>query len=193
MSDLRPGLDDLVEGLDASDRARLERVHDLLLAAGPPPELSPGLLEAPPEPTGPVVPIVRRYRFSMVAAAALTAIACFGVGYLAGGGGDARPERTIAMSGPGGATGSLDLFAADTAGNRPMELTVAGLPELPRGETYELWLTRDGKLADACGSFLTHGSRTTVRLNVGYPLWDSSGWVVVPAGSEQVVLRARSA
>ena len=35
-----PKLDDLVgSDLDPRERARLERVHDLLIAAGPPPEL----------------------------------------------------------------------------------------------------------------------------------------------------------
>ncbi len=43
-----PDFDELVEGLDDErERARLHRVHDLLLAAGPPPELSPALAASP--------------------------------------------------------------------------------------------------------------------------------------------------
>src|SRR5206468_2040698 len=41
--------DELVGGgdLEATERERLERVHDLLVAAGPPPELPPALEQAP--------------------------------------------------------------------------------------------------------------------------------------------------
>ena len=59
------------------------------------------------------------------------------------------------MSGPAGATASILLQPIDEAGNWPMLLDVKGLPELPKGETYTLWLTRKGKLADPCGTFLT--------------------------------------
>ena len=47
MSD-RPTFDELAGGDDLSpeEAARLERVHDLLVAAGPPPELPPHLLGA---------------------------------------------------------------------------------------------------------------------------------------------------
>ena len=38
---MSPDFDDLVgTDLDPAERARLERVHDLLMAAGPPPDLS---------------------------------------------------------------------------------------------------------------------------------------------------------
>jgi hypothetical protein len=196
MSDHEPRLDDLVEGLDSGERARLERVHHLLVEAGPPPELSPALAVAPPEPpVAPVVPLLRRYRFAAVAVAIVAALTLLGAGYLLGGGGgdDARVvERTVVMSGPGGATGALDVFAKDAAGNWPMELAVSGLPELAAGETYELWLTRDGELADACGSFRVHAGTTTVPLNAPYRLNAFSGWVVVVSGSDERVLRTES-
>ena len=49
MSD-RPTFDELAGGDDLSpeEAARLERVHDLLVAAGPPAELPPHLLEPQP-------------------------------------------------------------------------------------------------------------------------------------------------
>ena len=44
----RPDLEDLVGAdLDLSERERLRRVHDLLLQAGPPPELSPEIEAGP--------------------------------------------------------------------------------------------------------------------------------------------------
>ena len=41
----RPDFRELVGDLPDEERARLERVHDLLIAAGPPPELPPALVE----------------------------------------------------------------------------------------------------------------------------------------------------
>src|SRR3954468_24844730 len=45
----RPSSDELVGGDDLSpeEAARLQRVHDLLIEAGPPPELPPHLLQEP--------------------------------------------------------------------------------------------------------------------------------------------------
>ena len=46
----RPDFRELVGDLPDEERARLERVHDLLIAAGPPPELPPALVEPDPRP-----------------------------------------------------------------------------------------------------------------------------------------------
>ena len=52
-----PNFDDLVDqGLDLEERARLLRVHELLIAAGPPPELPPSLASPPPEPKATLIP-----------------------------------------------------------------------------------------------------------------------------------------
>ena len=59
------------------------------------------------------------------------------------------------------------------------------LEALPRGATYALWLTRDGKLADQCGTFVAGPTPTEVALNAPYRLKDYDGWVVVRAGSTQ--------
>ena len=49
MSDT-PNFRDLVgEGLPPAEQERLERVHEMLIAAGPPPELPPELEEVPDE------------------------------------------------------------------------------------------------------------------------------------------------
>jgi hypothetical protein len=182
VTDLR---DIVGDDLEPGERERLERVHELLLRAGPPPERSPAIAHAPEPPTARVVPFPRRYRYTALAAAAVAACALFGLGYLVGGGGTTEPLQTVAMSGPSQASAELDLFEKDAAGNWPMELRVRGLP----AGTYELWLTRGGKLAEPCGAFAVAGEeKTTVSLNAPYKLKAFDGWVVVPAGAREAVL-----
>ena len=181
MSDVR----DLIgDELDPGEHERLQRVHDLLGRVGPPPELSPELAASPEPPRASVIPFPRRYRFTAVAAAALAAGVLFGVGYLVGAGGDAAPVRTLAMAGPNGAQASLALFEDDEAGNWPMELQVRGLPP---GD-YELWLAKDGELAEPCGAFAVGRGTTTVPLNAPYRLRQFDAWVVVEAGEDDPVL-----
>ena len=94
------------------------------------------------------------------------------------------------MSGPAGATASIALLAKDTAGNWPMTLEVSGLPALPEGETYTLWLTRDGALAESCGSFVVAAGTTKVPLNAPYRLKQFDDWVIVRTGSTLPLLRS---
>jgi hypothetical protein len=180
-----PDLQDLVgNDLEASEREQLERVHAMLLEAGPPPELPPSLAHAPTPPSARVIPMPRRFRYAAIAVAAIAALAIFWAGYLVAGGPDPRPVETLAMSGTGGATAELALFAKDDAGNWPMELNVSGLP----AGSYELWLTRDGQLAASCGFFAIAGDEVTVPLNAPYRLTEFDGWVVVPKGGDERVL-----
>ena len=187
-----PDFDELVGGddLGGAERDRLLRVHELLVAAGPPPELSPQLASAPPEPKASVVPIRRhRWRTVGIAAAAALVIA-FGAGWFIGGRSEAdRVQGTVAMSGPHGAHASIDLFSADLAGNWPMAMTVSGLPELSGRRTYALWLTKHGRLDSPCGNFVVGKGTTTVHLNAPYRLKEYSGWVVVAPGSTVPLLR----
>lgn len=180
-------LDGLVgDELEPGERARLEHVHTLLGRAGPPPELSPALEHAPDPPTAQVVAFPRRYRYTALAAAIVAGCALFGLGYLTGGAGGSAPLRTVALSGVSKATGELHLFAADAAGNLPMELQVTGLPQ----GRYVLWVTRDGKLAAPCGAFAVAAGETTVRLNAPYTPESYDSWVVVPVGRQVPVLTA---
>lgn len=181
MSDVR----DLVgDELEPGEHERLQRVHELLGEVGPPPELSPALTTSPEPPRARVIPFSRRYRFAAAAAAALAAVVLFSVGYLVGAAGESGPVRTLAMRGPDGATASLAVFEDDDAGNWPMELRVQGLPP---GD-YELWLTKDDKLAEPCGAFLVGRGTTTVPLNAPYRLRQFDAWVVVEAGKDDPVL-----
>jgi hypothetical protein len=172
------------EDVPGAERERLRRVHDLLVAAGPPPELSPAL-EHPPEVGGRVVALARRRRGAVLLLAAAIAAAVFGVGFLTGavthGGGNESTGLPISMHGTRAAPNALASIRfekEDAAGNWPMRLTVQGLPKLPAGGYYELYLTRHGHAAASCGTFNVHGGRTVVSLNAPYKLKSFDGWVV---------------
>ena len=190
MTDPRFDLDELLGDASPDERHRLRRVHELLVEAGPPPELSPELEVTPEPPSAQIQLFPRRYRYTTVVAAAVAAVTLFGAGYFVGGGtGPSPSQQTVAMSGPGGAEATLAVFAADAAGNWPMELSVTRLAVLPKGQHYALWLTIDGKLADQCGTFAVTGGTTVVPFNAPYPLRKYTGWVVVQEGSSDFVLR----
>ncbi len=194
MTGTAPDFDDLVgTDLESSERQRLLRVHDLLIAAGPPPELSSSVAVVR-EPAGAKVVALRRSRVTRaVALAAAIGLLVFAVGFLAGDrANDLGTERVIAMTGTeqaGGAHALLEVFEADPAGNWPMEIRVTGLPPSASGKQYELWLTRGDQLAAACGSFLVEPDGTTVvPLNAPYKLREFDGWVVVEEGSQTPLL-----
>ena len=178
---MKPDFDELVgTDLEASERQRLERVHRLLLAAGPPPDfVAPKVVELRP----------RRRRGALLAIAAALAVASFALGAALD-----RPDVdfVVTMDGVGafaGASVSLTVFELDSAGNWPMEVEARGLAPTTSGRPYEVWLTRDGKLAALCGSFLTddHGW-AVVPMNAPYRFADFDGWVVVEEGSETPLL-----
>jgi len=189
MSKHEPDFDELVGAdLPSEERDRLRRVHDLLVAAGPPPDLAPA--QPPPIPReASVVRLRPRRRLALVALAAAFLVAAFGAGYLLGNGGPAA-EQTIAMTGRAqavGASASLQVFPRDSAGNWPMKLQVSGLPATT--QHYELWLTRHGTLAAFCGYFsVKPDGSANVRLNAPYKLSDFDSWVVVQDGSNTPVL-----
>jgi len=181
MSDHTPPFDEIVEHTDP-ERDRLQGAHLLLTAAGAPPELPPWLESAPPEPRSRVIALGRR-RSTVVATAAVAATMLFGIGYAIGARDrPAPPVQTVAMQG-GGATASIDVFSHDAAGNWPMTLRVSGLASLPRGQTYALWLTAHGKLAEPCGTFTVASGTTEVPLSAPYPLKEYDGWVIVRSGT----------
>lgn len=185
-----PDFDELVgSDLPPAERDRLQRVHDLLVAAGPPPELSTELV-SPPQ-SGAVRALPRR-SVRLVAIAAALGVLVFAVGYLAGGGRDYETFGSLEMRGTAAAAGALatvEVFDADPAGNWPMEIQVTGLGPPASGKPYEVWLTRDGELAGRCGSFLAEPDGTTVvPMNAPFKLRDFDSWVVVEEGSTTVLL-----
>jgi len=185
VSERGPDFDALVgPDLDAAERERLLRVHELLIQAGPPPELP---VEAP-------VPLrPRRRRGALLAIAAALAVAVFAIGVLVGDrSGGQQTDFAVAMSGTAAATSasaSLTVFGIDEAGNWPMELAVEGLAPAASGRPYELWLTKGGELAALCGGFLTDaGGSADVPMNAPYKFSDFDGWVVVVEGSTTPLL-----
>jgi len=185
MTGREPDFDELVgEGLAPAERERLERVHELLIEAGRPPELvSRSPVELRP----------RRRRGALLAIAATLAIAVSAVGVVIGDRSEgAEVDFVVAMSGTAAATGasaSLTVFDVDEAGNWPMELTVVGLQPTANGKPYELWLTIGGQPAALCGSFLTGPDASAqVPMNAPYTFTDFDGWVVVEEGSTAPLL-----
>jgi len=185
MTERRPDFDELVgNDLTPAERERMLRVHDLLIEAGPPPEL-PSQAPIPLRP--------RRRRGALLAIAATLAVAVFALGVVVGDrSGGQQTDFVVAMSGTAAATSasaSLTVFDIDEAGNWPMKLTVSGLEPAASGRPYELWLTKGDKLAALCGGFLTdaHGS-ATVPMNAPYRFSDFDGWVVIEEGSTAPLL-----
>lgn len=184
-----PDFDELAgTELHPAERERLLRVHDALLRAGPPPELSSRLEIAP---ASVVTPLSRRRRRRgmLVALAAAFGAFAFTLGFVVGDAGGPYTDRVIAMTGADGASASLEVFEIDDAGNWPMELEVGGLVPPTGARRYELWLTKEGELAALCGSFLVEPEGTTVvPMNAPWRFSEFDGWVVVEAGSETPVL-----
>jgi Anti-sigma-K factor rskA len=177
--------DELVGGDDLTpeEEARLRRVHDLLVQAGPPPDLPPELERPTRPPEAEIVqfPLLprRRWALAVVAAVALLLVA-FAGGYLVG---HSKPGtfdalRVVPMHGAN-ALAVLRVGHSDSVGNWPMVLEVNGLPQQSeRDAYYELWLTKHGKPTLPCGSFRAAKRTTTVRLSVPYSLRGFDGWVI---------------
>jgi hypothetical protein len=171
-----PDFRDLVgNDLSADEEARLRRAHDLLVAAGPPPEL-PQQLAEPPSPQGRLVSLAqRRLRTAVVLAAALV-LAAFAVGYLIGAGNDEsssgfEPVQTAVLGKSGGRLAVVRIGHTDGDGNTTMLVTLEKLDHLPDGDYYTLFMTRGGKPIVICGTFNVDDDKTTtVRFNVGYEI-----------------------
>jgi hypothetical protein len=182
----RPSFDELAGGDDLSpeEAARLERVHDLLVAAGPPAELPPHLLEPQPEQQRDNVSFLPRRRVgALLGIAAAIALAALLGGYFLGQrhapfdeAGSVQMHSTVAAS---TASAVIHVGKADSAGNWPLKLDVKGLPELPKGQYYEMFLSRGAdKRAASCGTFRVSGSTDDIRLNAPYRLNAFNGWIV---------------
>ncbi len=155
-----PEFDDLVgPEVDAAERDRLRRVHDLLVDVGPPPELSQ--TSAPAIGGAPVTPLrrpSRRRRVVLALAAALGVVAIFTLGLVVAAGDDPDAERVVAMTGASGATASLEIFEIDAAGNWPMLIDVARPPARPRRPALRA-LADEGRTADGSLRELPHRRR----------------------------------
>jgi hypothetical protein len=190
----QPDFDNLIDpDVPPEERARLYRTHELLVQAGPPPELSPEM-DAVPWPDDSLQPLIgrRRKRGSarrvlLLAAALVTAVV---VGILLGQATSSsdtatslKAKETVQLRGTSlahGAFATLKLGREDEAGNWPMVIHITGLPKLSNGGYYALYLTKGGRPLVSCGTINVDGA-TSVRLSAAYVLekFDKNGWVVV--------------
>lgn len=184
-----PDFHELVgDDLAPEEEARLRRAHELLLQAGPLPELPPTLrepsTEVRSEPSGvnafQLLP--RRRAGAALALAAAIALVAFLGGYLVGFHHQGfASQGSVAMHSTtgGAATATIELGKRDAYGNWPLQLQVSNLPKLKKGGYYEMFLTR-GKHRWRCGTFAGTGNDDAkVRLNAPYELQPGDGWIVV--------------
>jgi len=203
-----PNFDELIDAETSdAERQQLQHAHELLVQAGPPPELTPKLRKAPrfEAPSSnvrrmePRRSVTRRALVLLAAAVAVAAV--FAAGYGIGNrGGSTRGLQTLALQGTRfapNARATLEVWHPRD-GNWPMTLNVVGLRKLPPRSYYEVYLVRGGKvqLWGKCGTFrVGNSSRVlTLTLNAPYQLQKGDAWVVtrtVPGGSEpgRTVLR----
>jgi len=187
-----PTLDELIGAeTTGAERQRLQHVHELLLEAGPPPELTPEL-EAGPNlklTVGKRRRVVKQRAMLLLAAAVALSLVFLG-GYAVGdnrGSSKSAPAVSLKLTGtsalPSAAQASLEVWHG-RAGNWPMTLTAVGLPKLAPHNYYEVYLIRDGRLSGSCGTFrVTNPKRAvTVTLNSPYTLEKGDSWIVTRPG-----------
>lgn len=186
---MSPDFDELV-GTEATgaERARLRDAHDLLLRAGPPPELTPKLK------AGPNPGVVRKQhrrravkrRALVLLAAALSIAVVFSAGYAVSSqrnsSGSGVIVQSLELKGTAAvpkARATLEVWRQKD-GNWPMTLDVQGLPKLPAHTYYEVYLVRDGHPWGSCGTFVVSNASKVVQvsLNSPYKLQQGDTWVV---------------
>jgi hypothetical protein len=189
-----PGLDELIGAEEpGAERQRLQHVHELLLQAGPPPELTPELEAGPtlhPTLGRSRRRIVKQRALVLLAATLVLALVFFG-GYALGNGGGGNglasgKPHFISLKGTKAepnARASLEVWRP-TSGNWPMKLTVVGLRKLPLPRYYEVYVVRHGQILGSCGTFRVEGPQAVqVHLNAPYPLEHGDTWVVTRQGA----------
>lgn len=184
-----PDFDELIGGdVPEEERERLRRAHELLVQAGPPPELGPEL-EAVPWPEEALMPLgltrrSTRKRSPMLLAAAVATAGL--LGFVVGQASNSSStnvdvQRVVKLTGTDLANdgrATLEIGSKDSHGNSPMVLHVSGLRSLPPGGYYDLYLSRGGKPIALCGTFNVRPGETVVRMNAAYELKRFDGWIV---------------
>ena len=204
-----PTLNELIgTEVTGAEREQLQQVHEMLLEAGPPPEISADLER------GPTLAMTlsgkqrrqrRRPRAMILLAAALLLGLVFFAGYSVrsrGGGNVNGVAETLKLTGTRlapQAQGVLQVWTSHDGSNWPMTLSVTSLP---KNNYYEVYLVRGGKIEGSCGIFRVGDSRSTsdvtVSLTSPYQLKQGDSWVVtkpVAGGTEpgRTVLRPTTA
>ena len=192
------------DDLTPDEEQRLRRAHELLLEAGPLPELSPKLAEPSTEgkrTEGTLSGLPRRRTGAALALAAAIALIAFLGGYLAGyrKHDSFNAVQSLTLHGTSrapGASALVEVGKKDSSGNLPMQVTARGLKPLPGSGYYTLALTKNGRPVVTCGTFRVpaSGGSQTVRMAVAYDVGHFDGWVVTEyrhgSRAEPVVLRS---
>jgi len=163
---------------------RLRRADELLRAADRPPEVPESLTAAVLDIPGSRPS--RRYRLvAAIAAAAALAGLAFGIGAWVGGDESRQAAEEIRLNAtaqaPREAWMTMAVFPKDPAGNWAILAEAGGLPQLPAGAYYEVWMTKEDKLESPCGRFVVdaQGAAHDFWLNAPYEFGIYDRWVVV--------------
>jgi Anti-sigma-K factor rskA len=185
-----PDLHELVGGdLPPEELARLREVDALLRRVPAPPH------DVPASVTQAVatVPLarrpqrrIRRLALGLAFAAAVAAVS-FAIGQWSGSKFDV--DYTVDLAPTASAPGAEAVVKVgprdESTGNVELLVDVSGLPRLPEGEDYALWLEQDGEWAATCGYFAVGEGTTTVRLTVSYQFRDFDAWVISTGNFEE--------
>jgi hypothetical protein len=180
------------EDVSPEELARLRRADEALRAVGAPPPVVPKTLtEAVARVPTARSPWTRRRTLAGLALAAALAAGAFGLGTWVSGD-EFEAKAAIPMhptaNAPRGAHGVIELGPADRrSGNYTLALKVSGLPKLPRGGYYVLWLAKGRRYAATCGTFNVGRGETEVYMNVSYDLTRYDAWVVTAVRPGQPV------
>jgi hypothetical protein len=184
------------------ERERLRGVHELLVEAGPPPELPTALENARP-PATKVSPMRKRSvprTIALVAAALIALGIAFGMGWSTGHDTAADPIAELKLTGTDAAPHARATIgiSSEVSGNWPMTLSVSGLPKVTAPEYYYVWLVRHGKPLAPCGEFVVAKSSDSLKLKLSapYSLEPGDTWIVTrkrysQPGTGTAVLRPR--
>jgi hypothetical protein len=169
------------------ERDRLREVHDLLVTAGPPPELSPTLAAGPTLALTLPQRVRRRPKAMLLLAASLAVLVAAVIGL--GGGGGGHGLRAIQLQGTKYAPNSqatLEVLQPE-AGNWPMRLDVSGLPTLAGSAHYVVYLVRGGHILAPCGTFVVTipGRELNLTLNAPYAVEAGDTWIVTRQAAGQ--------
>ena len=187
MNERTPDFSQLIgDDVSPDERARLEHVHGMIVESGPLPELPLALQKAPVvedrHDSSVAFSFLPRGGGRILTLAAAFALLCLIVGFVIGNhrGGFSTDFTVVMRSTPAApqASGVLKVGKIDSAHNWPLQLEVAGLKQLPTGRWYTLFLTKNRKPVESCGTFRVHEGTTTVRMNAPYDFRKYDGWVV---------------
>jgi hypothetical protein len=182
MTEPRDLRDLLGDDVPDEERRRLERTDALLRSVPAPPASVPHPLSEAVRNIARERSARGRRRVAAVLAFAAIVPAALGLGYWAGAERGVDEQYRVAMRATEDARGASAVIRVgerdEETGNVTLELDVAGLPKLPEGGYYALWLAKDGRYAATCGTFGVGDDETTISMNVSYDFDRYDAWVI---------------